>query len=90
MPHAGIPLDGQWERWSGVTYALPVQCWLGPHHSAVITGIARAGIDVLTSSPAGRRRAAGGPICSTRTPRSRMPSGGPTRSSIPGAPIAAP
>ncbi len=47
MPQVGIPLDNQWERWPGVTYALPVQCWVGPHHSAVITGIARAGIDAL-------------------------------------------
>src|SRR5256885_841562 len=27
--------------------ALPAQAWVGPHHSAVITGIARAGIDAL-------------------------------------------
>ena len=47
MPHFGAPLDNQWRRWSGVTYALPAQCWVGPHHSAVITGIARAGIDAL-------------------------------------------
>jgi len=47
MVHAGIPLDNQWKRWPGVTYALPTQAWVGPHHSAVITGIARAGIDAL-------------------------------------------
>jgi alkylation response protein AidB-like acyl-CoA dehydrogenase len=47
MVHAGVPLDNQWRRWPGVTYALPAQCWVGPHHSAVITGIARAGIDAL-------------------------------------------
>jgi alkylation response protein AidB-like acyl-CoA dehydrogenase len=47
MVHAGIPLDNQWSRWPGITYALPTQCWVGPHHSAVITGIARAGIDAL-------------------------------------------
>lgn len=47
MVHAGAPLDNQWARWPGVTYALPTQCWVGPHHSAVITGIARAGIDAL-------------------------------------------
>ena len=45
--HAGAPLDNQWSRWPGLTYALPVQAWVGPHHSAVITGIARAGIDAL-------------------------------------------
>ncbi len=47
MVHAGVPLDNQWKRWPGVSYALPVQAWVGPHHSAVITGIARAGIDAL-------------------------------------------
>lgn len=45
--HAGVPLDNQWARWPGVTYALPAQCWVGPHHSSVITGIARAGINAL-------------------------------------------
>jgi indole-3-acetate monooxygenase len=47
MDHAGIPLDNQWSRWPGLTYALPTQCWVGPHHSSVITGIARAGISAL-------------------------------------------
>jgi indole-3-acetate monooxygenase len=46
-PHIGVPLDNQWSRWPGITYALPSPCWVGPHHSAVITGIARAGIDAL-------------------------------------------
>ena len=47
MVHAGVPLDNQWSHWPGVSYALPAQAWVGPHHSAVITGIARAGIDAL-------------------------------------------
>src|SRR5438552_7487033 len=47
MVHAGVPLDNQWKRWPGVSYALPAQAWVGPHHSAVITGIGRAGIDAL-------------------------------------------
>jgi alkylation response protein AidB-like acyl-CoA dehydrogenase len=47
MIHAGVPLDNQWSHWPGVSYALPAQAWVGPHHSAVITGIARAGIDAL-------------------------------------------
>jgi alkylation response protein AidB-like acyl-CoA dehydrogenase len=47
MVHAGAPLDNQWKRWPGVSYAVPAQAWVGPHHSAVITGIARAGIDAL-------------------------------------------
>jgi alkylation response protein AidB-like acyl-CoA dehydrogenase len=54
MVHAGIPLDNQWERWPGVTYALPTQCWVGPHHSSVITGIARAGIDALIDLAGGK------------------------------------
>ena len=47
MLHAGIPLDNQWSKWPGVSFALPSQCWVGPHHSSVITGIARAGISAL-------------------------------------------
>ena len=47
MVHAGVPLDNQWSHWPGISYALPIQAWVGPHHSAVITGIARAGIDAL-------------------------------------------
>ena len=55
MPQVGIPLENQWSRWPGVTYALPVQCWVGPHHSAVITGIARAGIDALIELAGGKQ-----------------------------------
>src|SRR5213078_661137 len=55
MPQIGIPLENQWERWPGTTYALPVQCWVGPHHSAVITGIARAGIDALIELAGGKQ-----------------------------------
>ena len=47
MIHAGVPLDNQWAKWPGITFALPSQCWVGPHHSSVITGIARAGINAL-------------------------------------------
>jgi len=59
MIHAGVPLDNQWSRWPGLTYALPAQAWVSPHHSAVITGIARAGVDALIAlatekSPRGR------------------------------------
>src|ERR687884_552869 len=32
MVHAGAPLDNQWKRWPGITYALPAQAWVGPHH----------------------------------------------------------
>src|SRR5262249_16722641 len=55
MPHAGIPLDNQGGRWAGTTYQLAVQCWVGPHHSAVITGIARAGIDALIELAGGKQ-----------------------------------
>ena len=58
-PHVGVPLDNQWSRWPGLTYALPSQCWVGPHHSAVISGIARAGIDALIA------------LASEKTPRGR-------------------
>lgn len=47
MVHAGVPLDNQWSRWPGISYALPTQCWIGPHHCSVITGVARAGIEAL-------------------------------------------
>ncbi len=53
-PHLGMPLDNQWSRWPGVTYDLPSPCWVGPHHSAVITGIARAGIDALIELAGGK------------------------------------
>jgi alkylation response protein AidB-like acyl-CoA dehydrogenase len=44
---AGAPVDNQWSRWGGLTFALPSVAWLGPHHSSVVTGIARAGIAAL-------------------------------------------
>lgn len=59
MVHAGVPLDNQWGRWPGVAYALPAQAWVGPHHSAVITGICRAGIEALIE------------LASEKTPRGR-------------------
>ena len=59
MVHAGIPLDNQWKRWPGLSYALPAQAWVGPHHSAVITGIARAGIGALIE------------LAAAKTPRGR-------------------
>jgi alkylation response protein AidB-like acyl-CoA dehydrogenase len=55
MVHAGIPLDNQWNRWPGISYALPAQAWVGPHHSAVITGICRAGIDALIELAGAKR-----------------------------------
>ena len=55
MPQIGIPLENQWARWPGTTYALPVQCWVGPHHSAVITGIASAGIKALIELAGGKQ-----------------------------------
>ncbi len=49
MVHAGAPVDNQWSRWPGLSYALPSLAWVGPHHSSVITGIARAGITALAA-----------------------------------------
>jgi alkylation response protein AidB-like acyl-CoA dehydrogenase len=54
MVHTGALLDNQWQRWPAVTYALPAQAWVGPHHSAVITGIARAGIEALIQLAGGK------------------------------------
>jgi len=54
MPQLGIPLENQWSRWPGVMYQLPVACWVGPHHSAVITGIARAGLAALIELAGGK------------------------------------
>jgi len=45
---AAFVLTNQWERWPGPLYRLPAHAIVGPHHSAVATGIARAGIDALT------------------------------------------
>ncbi|MGI9149620.1 MAG: hypothetical protein ACR2IK_24230 [Chloroflexota bacterium] len=51
--HRTVRVDGrllvnQWHTWPGTLYAVPVHALVGPHHSAVATGIARAGIDTLT------------------------------------------
>src|SRR5262245_13870634 len=55
MPEVGMPLENPWSRWPGRAYQLPVQCWVGPHHSAVITGIARAGLDALIELAGGKQ-----------------------------------
>jgi len=55
MPQVGIPLENQWSRWPGLTYQLPVQCWVGPHHSAVITGIAKAALSSLIDLAGGKQ-----------------------------------
>jgi alkylation response protein AidB-like acyl-CoA dehydrogenase len=44
----GALLHNQWQRWPGTLYAVPIHALVGPHHSIVATGIARAGIDGLT------------------------------------------
>ena len=43
----GRALVNQWQRWPGTMYALPIHTIVGPHHSMIATGIARAGIDAL-------------------------------------------
>jgi len=58
------------------------QCWVGPHHSAVITGIARAGIDALIDLAGGRYRAAApGAPALRQPPGSDARPAGPMRSS---------
>src|SRR5918912_3258642 len=47
VPHAGSPVNNRWRRWPGTMYALPVHAVIGPHHSPVATGAARAAIDAL-------------------------------------------
>jgi indole-3-acetate monooxygenase len=37
----------QWQRWEGTLYQLPVHSLIGPHHSMIATGIARAGIEAF-------------------------------------------
>jgi alkylation response protein AidB-like acyl-CoA dehydrogenase len=55
----GALLHNQWQRWKGALYALPIHALVGPHHSVVATGIARAGIDALTE------------LAGAKTPRGR-------------------
>lgn len=43
----GALLHNQWQRWRGTLYAIPIHGIVGPHHSVIATGIARAGIDAL-------------------------------------------
>jgi len=43
----GRVLLNQWSHWPGTLYSLPVHSIIGPHHSMIATGVARAGIDAL-------------------------------------------
>lgn len=55
----GAFLHNQWQRWRGTLYAMPIHALVGPHHSVIATGIARAGIDALTE------------LAGAKTPRGR-------------------
>ncbi|HEY1294295.1 MAG TPA: acyl-CoA dehydrogenase family protein [Chloroflexota bacterium] len=44
----------QWQRWQGPLYQLPVHTIIGPHHSMIATGIARAGIEALVELAGGK------------------------------------
>jgi indole-3-acetate monooxygenase len=44
----GRLLVNQWRRWPGTLYAVPIHALVGPHHSMIATGIARAGLIALT------------------------------------------
>jgi alkylation response protein AidB-like acyl-CoA dehydrogenase len=50
----------QWQRWKGTLYQLPTHTIIGPHHSMMATGIARAGIDALAE------------FAGSKTPRGRV------------------
>jgi indole-3-acetate monooxygenase len=50
----GRVLLNQWQRWPGTLYQLPVHTIIGPHHSMIATGIARAGIDALVALAGGK------------------------------------
>jgi len=50
----GRVLLNQWRRWQGILYQLPVHTVIGPHHSMIATGIARAAIDALLELAGGK------------------------------------
>ena len=43
----GRVMLNQWSHWPGTLYSLPVHSIIGPHHSMIATGVARAGIDAF-------------------------------------------
>jgi alkylation response protein AidB-like acyl-CoA dehydrogenase len=44
---AAFNLTNQWSKWRGPLFKVPAHAIVGPHHSAIATGIARRGIDEL-------------------------------------------
>jgi indole-3-acetate monooxygenase len=80
MPHVGIPLKNQWSRWpAGDLCRAGPGLGRAPHHSAVITGIARAGIDALIDLAGGKtpRGRTGALLC--ESPQVQDAVGVPTR-----------
>ena len=56
----GALLHNQWQRWGGTLYAVPIHAIVGPHHSMIATGIARARIDALCELPGSKVPRGGG------------------------------
>jgi alkylation response protein AidB-like acyl-CoA dehydrogenase len=56
---AAFNLTNQWDKWQGPLFRVPAHAIVGPHHSAIATGVARRGIDELKE------------LAGSKTPRAR-------------------